>query len=222
VLVLVVVIVVVVVDVLEVDLGGADGVPRVPGDLQDHERDREADQRVTDLEPERDDGGARDHAERDEAVDPGVLAVGDQRRAREPAAGPQAELGCELVASEPEGSKAVKTLFILNGPPYGTERSYNDLRLAGSVAKRNGEEVRIFLMGDAVGCALQGQVVPDGYYRLDRMLGSAIRHGGEVGCCGTCMDARAIDDGQLLEGARRSTLEELTDWTLWADKVITF
>jgi sulfur relay (sulfurtransferase) complex TusBCD TusD component (DsrE family) len=27
---------------------------------------------------------------------------------------------------------------------------------------------------------------------------------------------------QLAEGARRSTLEKLTVWTLWADKVISF
>ena len=81
----------------------------------------------------------------------------------------------------------MKTLFILNGPPYGTEHSYNGLRLAGALAKRDGEHVRIFLMGDAVGCALQGQVLPEGYYHLDRMLGSAIRRGAEVGCCGTCM-----------------------------------
>ena len=116
----------------------------------------------------------------------------------------------------------MKTLFILNGPPYGTEHSYNGLRLAGALAKRDGEQVRIFLMGDAVGCALQGQVLPDGYYHLDRMLSSAIRRGADVGCCGTCMDARAIDDAQLVDGARRSTLEELTDWTLWANEVITF
>ena len=116
----------------------------------------------------------------------------------------------------------MKTLFILNGPPYGSEASYNGLRLAGALVKREGEEVRIFLMGDAVGCALQGQVLPDGYYHLDRMLASAIRRGVEVSCCGTCMDARAIGEGQLLDGSRRSSLEKLTDWTIWADKVVTF
>ena len=42
-----------------------------------------------------------------------------------------------------------KTLFILNDPPYGTERSYNGLRVAGSLAKREGEEVKVFLIGDA-------------------------------------------------------------------------
>ena len=115
-----------------------------------------------------------------------------------------------------------RVLLVLNDPPYGTERSYNGLRLAGSLAKRDGTEVRIFLMADAVGCAIAGQVLPNGYYHLDRMLTSALRHGAEVGCCGTCMDARAVDDDELVEGARRSSLEELTDWTLWADEVITF
>jgi uncharacterized protein involved in oxidation of intracellular sulfur len=116
----------------------------------------------------------------------------------------------------------VKTLLILNGSPYGDERSYNGARLAGSLARRDGEQVRIFLLGDAVGCALQGQVVPDGYYHLDRMLASAARHGAEVGCCGTCLDARGLEEAHLVEGARRSTLDELTDWTLWADTVVTF
>ena len=35
------------------------------------------------------------------------------------------------------------------------------------------------------------------------------------------MDAPAIRD-QRLDGARRSSLEELTDWTLWADNVLSF
>jgi len=54
------------------------------------------------------------------------------------------------------------------------------------------------------------------------MLKPVLRRGGEVACCGTCMDARGLHDEQIVEGARRSTLEELTDWTLWADKVVTF
>ena len=116
----------------------------------------------------------------------------------------------------------MKVLVICNDPPYGTERSYNGLRLAGSLAKRDGVEVKVFLFGDAVGCAMANQKVPDGYYHLDRMLGSVIRHGGEVGCCGTCMDARALGEDALVQGACRSTLEQVTDWTLWADKVVSF
>lgn len=43
----------------------------------------------------------------------------------------------------------MKTLFILNDPPYGTERSYNGLRLAGTLVKREAEEVKMFFIGDA-------------------------------------------------------------------------
>ena len=116
----------------------------------------------------------------------------------------------------------MKILVILNDPPYGTERAYNGLRLAGSLSRRDGVEVRVFLFSDAVGCAIRNQKVPDGYYHLDRMVSAVIRHGGEIGCCGTCMDARGFADGLLVEGARRSTLEEATDWTIWADKVVAF
>ena len=49
-----------------------------------------------------------------------------------------------------------KTLFILNDPPYGTERSYNALRLAGSLSKRDAEDVKVFLIGDAAACARPG------------------------------------------------------------------
>lgn len=77
-------------------------------------------------------------------------------------------------------------------------------------------------MADAVGCAVAGQVLPNGYYHLDRMITSALRHGAEVGACGSCMDARAVGNDALVEGARRSSLEELTDWTIWADQVVTF
>ena len=113
----------------------------------------------------------------------------------------------------------MQTLFILNDAPYGTERSYNALRLAKALTKREGESVRVFLMGDAVACAKAGQKVPAGYYNaadMVRMLG------GEVGLCGTCLDARGIAESEIVEGARRSTLLELAAWTAEADKVLVF
>ncbi len=115
-----------------------------------------------------------------------------------------------------------KTLIILNDPPYGTERSYNGLRLANSLAKRDSEEVRVFLIGDAASCAKRGQKVPQGYYNIEVMLRALMRRGAEVGVCGTCMDARGISDDDLTDGARRSTLDELTDWTQWADRILVF
>jgi uncharacterized protein involved in oxidation of intracellular sulfur len=115
-----------------------------------------------------------------------------------------------------------KILFILNDPPYGTERVFNGLRLAAALAKRDGIEVRVFLMGDAVVAAMANQRLPDGYYHLDRMIESVARRGADIGCCGTCMDARGIVEQMLTKGTRRSTLDELADWTLWAEQVVTF
>ena len=114
----------------------------------------------------------------------------------------------------------MKFLLILNDAPYGIERTYNGLRVAGALAKREGVELKIFLIGDAVVAALAGQKVPAGFYNTQVMLGGPIRRGATVGVCGTCMDARGIQESQLAEGTHRSTLEELADWLLWADKVI--
>lgn len=113
------------------------------------------------------------------------------------------------------------TLFILNEAPYGSERAYNGLRLAGALAGKEGQQVRVFLLADAVGCARAGQKVPPGYYNLQLMLGKLVRQG-EVALCGTCMDARGLTDAELIEGARRSTLAQLADWTAEAGKVLVF
>ena len=116
----------------------------------------------------------------------------------------------------------VKTLFILNDAPYGSERPYNALRLAGSLSKAEGEEVKVFLIGDAAACAKSGQKVPQGYYDIQVMLGRVVRNRGQVGVCGSCMDARGIGESELVEGTHKSSLAELTTWTQWADKVIVF
>lgn len=113
------------------------------------------------------------------------------------------------------------TLFIVNDAPYGSERPYNALRLAGALADREGQQVRVFLLADAVACARAGQRVPEGYYNLELMLGKVLRRG-EVALCGTCMGARGMTEADMIEGARRSTLAELADWTAEADKVLVF
>ena len=113
------------------------------------------------------------------------------------------------------------TLFIVNDAPYGNERVYDALRLAGAMVARAGQAVRLFLMADAVACAKSGQKVPEGHYNVQTMLGKVLRDG-EVGLCGTCMDARGLRDDELVEGARRGTLARLADWTAEADKVLVF
>jgi uncharacterized protein involved in oxidation of intracellular sulfur len=113
----------------------------------------------------------------------------------------------------------MKTLLILNDPPYGTERSYNGLRLARALSKA--AEVSVFLMADAVACAKAGQKEPQGYYNLELMVKSVARKG-EVLLCGTCMDARGLTDDELVDGARRSTVDALAEHTLAADRVLVF
>ena len=113
------------------------------------------------------------------------------------------------------------TLFIINDAPYGNERAYNALRLAAVVAGKEGQQVRVFLMADAVACAKGGQKVPEGYYNIQLMLGKIIRKG-EVLLCGTCMDARGLRAEEFMEGALRGTLAQLADWTVEADKVLVF
>ena len=115
-----------------------------------------------------------------------------------------------------------KTLFVINDPPYGSERSYNGLRLAAALVKRGGQHVRVFLIGDAVSGAKAGQVTPDGYYKIENMLRSVSNRQGEIGVCGGCMDARGITVGELADSCGRSSMEELTDWEQWADKVLVF
>ena len=116
-----------------------------------------------------------------------------------------------------------KALVILNEPAYGSDRTYNGLRLAVAMAKRVGMQVRVFLIGDAVACAKRGQRVPGGYYSLEAMLGTLVQNHGEVGICGSCLDSRGIIDADLVQGTRRSSMEELTTWAgEWADKVAVF
>ena len=70
-----------------------------------------------------------------------------------------------------------QVLVVINDSPYGNERAYNALRLAMNLAKRSQAAVRLFLIGDGVGCAQKGQTTPDGYYNVERMVRSVARRG---------------------------------------------
>ena len=117
----------------------------------------------------------------------------------------------------------MKTLFILNDPPYGAERVYDALRLAHALLKKEPQtEGTNFLMADAVVAAKAGQMLPEGYYNVERMRKRELVGNGKVLLCGTCMDARGLDDTALVQGARRSAMDELAGATVDADKVLVF
>jgi uncharacterized protein involved in oxidation of intracellular sulfur len=127
------------------------------------------------------------------------------------------------VPRDDAGGEDLKVLIIINDAPYGTERAYNALRLAMSMQREEPDaHVQVFLMADAVTCALPGQTTPDGYYSIGTMLRSVLAKGGEVAACGTCMDARGVRDLVLVDGVEAGTMKQLTRWVAQADRVVSF
>lgn len=111
--------------------------------------------------------------------------------------------------------------MILNDAPYGSEKSYNALRLAMLLAKR-GNSLNIFMFGDAVFCATKGQKTPDGYYNIEKMLTYIMRKGNNVQACGSCMSTRGFERESLLDGVEKSKLETLTGWVEEFSKCLVF
>ena len=116
----------------------------------------------------------------------------------------------------------MRALIIVNDAPYGSERTYNALRLGATLLQVEPElELTVFLLGDAVACAKKGQTTPQGYYNVERMLIPVLRRG-HVLACETCLAARGLAPAQLAEGCRPAKLGELANLVLDADKVLTF
>ncbi len=117
----------------------------------------------------------------------------------------------------------MKMLLVINDAPYGNEKAYNALRLAMTLQKEHSDiEIRIFLMADAVFCALPGTNTPNGYYNIERMMKSVINKGGKVKACGTCAQARGVFDLEFIDGIERSNMIEYSNWVVESDKVINF
>jgi uncharacterized protein involved in oxidation of intracellular sulfur len=116
-----------------------------------------------------------------------------------------------------------KVLIIINDAPYGTEKAYNALRLAMQIQKDyEGTDIYVFLMADAVTCALPNQNTPNGYYNIERMLKAVLLKKGKVKLCGSCAEVRGLKELKLVEGAELSTMKELTQLTIECDKMVTF
>ena len=115
----------------------------------------------------------------------------------------------------------MKITVIINDAPYGNERPYNALRYATALMK-NGVSVNIFLMADSITCGLKNQKTPNGYYNIGKMLMLLLKNNVPVHACGTCMNARGITQEQLIEGVIKSTMDQLVEWTIESDKVISF
>jgi uncharacterized protein involved in oxidation of intracellular sulfur len=113
-------------------------------------------------------------------------------------------------------------LFILNDSPHATQRAYNGLRLAVSLARSSNNKVRVFLLGDGVICGLAGLNPPDATYNVQELFKQLTQRDVPIGVCFPCMEQRGVPDTMLIEGARRSTMDDLTAWTEEAEKVLVF
>jgi len=115
-------------------------------------------------------------------------------------------------------------LILFNRAPYdGTDVTWNGLRLAEKLLGA-GQEIRIFLMNDAVDLARDMSKPPEGYDQdLSKMLKSLIAKQVLVKVCGTCMARCGIYKNQpYFQGAEKSTMEELAEWVINSDKIIPF
>lgn len=114
-------------------------------------------------------------------------------------------------------------LIVINDAPYGSERPFNALRLAIKLNEQEEQPVslKLFLMSDAVMCAMKQQNPLEGY-DIQQMLEILIAQGSEVKLCKTCCCARGLSESLLIEDCEIGSLDDLADWTLNAEKVLTF
>ena len=108
-----------------------------------------------------------------------------------------------------------KIVIVANGAPYGSESLFNSLRLAIALREQESNlDLRLFLMSDAVTAGLRGQKPGEGY-NIQQMLEILTAQNVPVKLCKTCTLP-------LIDGVEIGTLVELAQWTLSADKVLTF
>ena len=107
-----------------------------------------------------------------------------------------------------------KFLFIFTNQPYnGTDNAYNALRLARAL-KEKGEEVRIFLMNDAVDLARNSTKKPENY---DIDLVEMLK------VCGSCQTRCGLHVREpYFEAEVKGSMDILSEWVRECDQVMTF
>lgn len=94
------------------------------------------------------------------------------------------------------------------------ETAWNAFRF-GVKAVEGGHTVRCFLLGAAVEC----EAIRGGPYDVAEQMRAFAERGGAVLACGTCLRARQMEGTELCP---LSTMQDLVDLTVWADRLLTF
>lgn len=106
----------------------------------------------------------------------------------------------------------MKIGIILETKEY--EKAWNAFRFA-LTAKKQGHEVKLFLMGEAVEC--EGLIHEK--YNVDEQLKAFVSIGGEILACGTCLKSRQLNE---TDTCPISTMVDCVNLVVWADKVVNF
>lgn len=106
----------------------------------------------------------------------------------------------------------MKIGIILETKEY--EKAWNAFRFAVTAIKQ-GHEVKVFLMGEAVEC----EGLTHDKYNVDAQLKNYVNAGGEILACGTCLKSRKLDS---TEACPISTMVDCVGLVVWADKTVTF
>lgn len=106
----------------------------------------------------------------------------------------------------------MKIGIILETKAY--EKAWNGIRFAVT-AKKEGNEVKLFLMGEAVEC----DGLTDDTYNVDEQLKQFVEIGGEVLACGTCLKSRQLENST---SCPISTMIDCVEMVVWAERVVTF
>lgn len=120
-------------------------------------------------------------------------------------------------------SKKQHYLFIVSSPAYGNDNFLMSLRLALQLQEeqKGNAQINLFLISDAVTGALAKQQPSEGFH-LQEMLELLISRGAQIKLCTTCCNARGVTGLELAKGVELSTMLQLAQWTVEADKVLNF
>jgi uncharacterized protein involved in oxidation of intracellular sulfur len=94
------------------------------------------------------------------------------------------------------------------------EKAWNAFRFANT-AKKQGHDVKVFLMGEAVEC----EGLTHEKFNVAGQLNEFAAAKGEILACGTCLKSRQLDG---TEACPLSTMIDCVKMVEWADKNVTF
>jgi len=94
------------------------------------------------------------------------------------------------------------------------EKAWNAFRFA-TTAKKQGHNVKVFLMGEAVEC----ETLTHDKFNVAEQLEEFAKAGGELLACGTCLKSRMMEESDICP---KSTMIDCVNLVEWADKTVTF